>query len=70
MQNMYNATMQNGASVGRTSGCETAQNTTNPMKRNRLVPPPIDGLASKEYANAVRSLAFAQINLPKYYMHN
>jgi len=66
MENMYNATVKSGASVSNVAGGEKSA-MTNPLKRNRMVPPSLDGvLASKEYSDAVYSMAMAQMNLPKY----
>lgn len=66
MENMFNATTQNNVAITKVSNNDTLSNVSNPIRRNKLVPPPLDGLASREYASAVRALAFAQINLPKY----
>ncbi len=65
MENSYNAAIQSGASVNR-AGNEFNSGMSNPVRRNKMVPPPLDGLASREYASAIRSLAMAQLNLPKY----
>ena len=67
MENMYNATMQSGTSVSGTSNNETSTGVSNPVKRNKMIPPQLNGgLASKEYATAIRSLALAQLNVPKF----
>lgn len=64
MEKMYNAT--NGTIVLNVSNNESI-GMSNPVKRNKMVPPPLNGaLASKEYADATRSLVFAQLNVPKF----
>ena len=65
---MYNATMKTGASVVGTSGNDTVSPMSNPLQRNRFVPPPLNGaLASKEYSDAMKARVFAQLNVPKFY---
>lgn len=66
MENMFNAKMQSSASVAKVMNNDSLSGVSNPIKRNKLVPPPLDGLASREYASAIRSLALAQLNLPTY----
>ena len=66
MEKMYNATMQNGTIVSNVSNNESI-GMSNPVKRNKMVPPPLNGaLASKELADATRALFFAQLNVQKF----
>lgn len=62
MNNNYNAAVQGGAQTSSLGGIESKKGMSNPLK-NRMTVPPIDGLTSRAYSDAMRSIALAQINL-------
>lgn len=62
MNNNYNAAMQGGSQASSLGAAESKKVMSNPVK-NRMTVPPIDGLTSRAYSDAIRSIALAQINI-------
>lgn len=62
MNSNYNAYVQGRSSTSAMSTTEPTKGATIPFK-NRMTVPPIDGLTSKAYSDAMRAIGLAQINI-------
>lgn len=62
MNNNYNAAVQGGSQASSLGATESKRGVSNPIK-SRMTVPPIDGMTSRAYSDAMRAIALAQINI-------
>lgn len=63
MNNNYNAALQGGSTAVSRSSFESGAGMSNPIQSGRTMPAQSDGLIDKNYCDAIRSMALAQINI-------